>query len=104
MIKAPINLRDLRRRIYRKAKAEPAWRFWGLYVHVSKLETLREAYRLAKQSDGAPGIDGVTFEAIEAEGLQAWLQRLGGRNSRSLAGLPSRAAPRGGRYHRLELM
>jgi len=47
MIKAPISLQDLRRRIYRKAKAEPAWRFWGLYVHVCKLETLREAYRLA---------------------------------------------------------
>jgi RNA-directed DNA polymerase len=76
MIKAPISLRDLRRRIYRKAKAEPAWRFWGLYVHVCKLETLREAYRLAKQNDGAPGSDGTTFEAIEAGGLEAWLQQL----------------------------
>src|SRR6202140_1189754 len=76
MIKAPISLQDLRRRIYRKAKAEAAWRFWGLYVHVCKLETLREAYRLAQQNDGAPGVDGVTFEAIEAEGLEAWLQRL----------------------------
>ena len=43
MRKAPIKLRDLRRRIYVKAKAEPEWRFWGLYVHVCKLETLREA-------------------------------------------------------------
>jgi RNA-directed DNA polymerase len=76
MTKAPIGLQDLRRRIYRKAKAEPAWRFWGLYVHVCKLETLREAYRLAKQNNGAPGIDGVTFEAIEAGGLEAWLQQL----------------------------
>ncbi len=76
MMKAPISLQDLRRRIYRKAKAEPAWRFWGLYVHVCKLETLREAYRLAKQNNGAPGIDGVTFEAIAAEGLEAWLQQL----------------------------
>lgn len=76
MTKTPISLQDLRRRIYRKAKAEPAWRLWGLYVHVCKLETLREAYRLAKQNDGAPGIDGVTFEAIEAEGREAWLQQL----------------------------
>jgi RNA-directed DNA polymerase len=76
MTKAPISLRDLRRRIYRKAKAEPAWRFWGLYVHVCKLETLPEAHRLAKQNYGAPGIDGTTFEAIEAEGLEAWLQQL----------------------------
>src|SRR6202051_4839533 len=76
MIKTPISLQDLRRRIYRKAKAEPAWRFWGLYVHVCKLETLREAYRLAKLNNGAPGIDGVTFEAIAAEGLEAFLQQL----------------------------
>src|SRR6516165_1566114 len=76
MIKAPISLRDLRRRIYRKAKAEPAWRFWGLYVHVCKLETLREAYRLAKQNDGAPGVDRATFEAFEAGELDAWLQQL----------------------------
>jgi len=66
MTKAPISLRDLRRRIYRKAKAEPAWRFWGLYVHVCKLETLREAYRLARTNNGAPGTDGVTFATIEA--------------------------------------
>src|SRR5215467_15815763 len=78
MTKAPIGLQELRRRIYRKAKAEAAWRFWGLYVHVCKLEMLREAYRLAKQNNGAPGIDGVTFEAIEAEGLEAWLQQLRG--------------------------
>ena len=54
MRKAPIKLRDLRRRIYVKAKAEPEWRFWGLYVHVCKLGTLREAYALAKRNDGEP--------------------------------------------------
>ena len=70
MIKASINLQDLRRRLYVKAKAEPSWRFWGLYVHVCKMETLREAYEMAKQNDGAPGIDGVTFETIEAQGGQ----------------------------------
>ena len=48
MTKALISLQDLRRRLYIKAKAEPAWRFWGLYVHVCKKETLREAYSLAK--------------------------------------------------------
>ena len=69
MIKASIDLQDLRRRIYVKAKAEPSWRFWGLYVHVCKMETLRAAYAMAKQNDGAPGVDGVTFEAIEARRL-----------------------------------
>jgi len=76
MIKASINLQDLRRRLYVKAKAEPSWRFWGLYVHVSKMETLREAYEMAKENDGAPGIDGVTFEAIEAQGVDALLEQI----------------------------
>ena len=76
MTTTPISLQDLRRRIYAKAKAEPAWRFWGLDVHVCKLDTLREAYRLAKENNGAPGIDGVTFEAIEAEGVEIFLQHL----------------------------
>ena len=76
MIKTPIDLQDLRRRLYVKAKAEPSWRFWGLYVHVCKQETLAEAYRLAKANDGAPGIDGVTFAAIEADGLEGFLGQL----------------------------
>jgi RNA-directed DNA polymerase len=76
MTKAPINLQDLRRRLYIKAKAEPGWRFWGLYGHVCKRETLWEAYQLAKSNGGAPGIDGVTFEAIEAEGAEGFLDRL----------------------------
>jgi len=76
MTKTPISLQDLRRRIYTKAKAEPSWRFWGLYVHVCKLDTLREAYRLAKENNGAPGSDGVTFEAIEADGVETFLQQL----------------------------
>jgi RNA-directed DNA polymerase len=76
MIKAPVSLQDLRRRLYIKAKAEPTWRFWGLYVHVCKRETLRQAYQLAKSNDGAPGVDGVTFEAIEAEGTDVFLDRL----------------------------
>jgi hypothetical protein len=67
MTKTPITLQDLRRRLYVKAKAEPSWRFWGLYAHVCKPETRRDAYELAKQNDGAPGTDGVTFEAIDAE-------------------------------------
>jgi RNA-directed DNA polymerase len=70
----PPSLQDLRRRIYAKAKAEPAWRFWGLHVHVTKMETLREAYRLAKANNGAPGIDGVTFEAIEESGAEGFLE------------------------------
>jgi len=76
MIKAPISLQDLRRRIYAKAKAEESWRFWGLYIHVCKLETLYEAYRMAKENNGAPGLDGVTFEAIEWAGLESFLKQI----------------------------
>ena len=53
MTTAPISLQDLRRRLYVKAKAEKDWQFWGLYVHVGKLETLRAAYAMAKENDGA---------------------------------------------------
>ena len=76
MTTASIRLQDLQRRIYAKAKAEPSWRFWGLYVHVGKLETLRTAYAAAKANNGAPGIDGVTFDAIEASGVEGFLQQL----------------------------
>jgi RNA-directed DNA polymerase len=76
MTKAPITLQDLRRRLYVKAKAETSWRFWGLYVHVCKMETLRQAYALAKENDGAPGVDGVTFEAIEAQDVETFLEQI----------------------------
>ena len=76
MIKAPIDLQDLRRRIYAKAKAEPSWRFWGLYVHVCKMETLQAAYELAKENNGAPGVDGVTFESVESAGRAEFLEQL----------------------------
>ena len=76
MTNTPVSLQDLRRNIYVKAKAEPSWRFWGLYVHVCKMETLREAYTLAKKNNGAPGIDGVTFEAIEAQGVEKFLEQI----------------------------
>src|SRR3989454_7350943 len=76
MTKTPISLQDLRRSLYVKAKAEPTWRFWGLYVHVCKRETLQEAYWMAKSNDGAPGIDGVTFEAIEESGVESFLKQI----------------------------
>jgi RNA-directed DNA polymerase len=76
LINASVDLQDLRRRIYVKAKAETSWRFWGLYVHVCKMETLRVAYALAKKNDGAPGIDGVTFDDIEKQGVEAFLEQI----------------------------
>ncbi len=76
MTTTPVSLQDLRRKIYAKAKAEPHWRFWGLYVHVGKMETLRAAYAMAKANEGAPGSDGVTFEAIEEQGVEGFLEQI----------------------------
>ena len=76
MTTASISLQDLRRKIYVKAKADRSWRFWGLYVHVCRWETLAEAYKLAKQNKGAPGVDGVSFDDIEHEGVQQFLDEI----------------------------
>src|SRR5712664_494580 len=72
----PSSLQDLSKSLYDKAKAEPTKRFWGLYVHVCKMETLQEAYEMTKKNDGAPGIDGVTFEVIEQSGEESFLQQI----------------------------
>jgi RNA-directed DNA polymerase len=76
MTKTPISLQDLRRKIYLEAKADKSKRFWGLYVHICKLETLQEAYRLTRENKGAPGLDGVTFESIENAGLEDFLLQI----------------------------
>jgi RNA-directed DNA polymerase len=75
-VKAPVRLQDLRRRLYGMAKADTRKRFGDLYGLVAELETLRAGYDLAQRNDGAPGIDGVTFEAIEAGGVEAFLAEL----------------------------
>jgi len=76
MTKTSINLQDLRRKIYLKAKSDKTWRFWGLYVQVCKMQTLQWAYRDAKENNGAPGIDGVTFDDIEKAGVEAFLEQI----------------------------
>jgi hypothetical protein len=89
MIKTPSSLQDLSKSLYDKAKAEPNWRFWGLYVHVCKKETLQEAYQMAKKNNGAPGIDGVTFE--ESGGIsQADTGRTGPANVSAHGGTEER--------------
>jgi RNA-directed DNA polymerase len=76
MIKASIGLQDLRRKIYLKAKSDKTWRFWGLFVHVCKMETLHCAYRDVKANNGAPGVDGVTCADIESAGVEAFLEQI----------------------------
>jgi RNA-directed DNA polymerase len=73
----PEKIRTLQRKLYRKAKAEPAFRFYLLYDKIYQEDILRHAYAVARANAGAPGVDGVSFAQIEASGLEAWLAGLG---------------------------
>jgi RNA-directed DNA polymerase len=72
----PEKIRTLQRKLYIKAKAEPAYRFYQLYDKIYREDILHHAYRLARANAGMPGVDGVTFAAIEEEGAEAWLTGL----------------------------
>src|ERR1700688_1699193 len=72
----PTTIRTLQRNLYRKAKAEPAFRFYLLYDKIYRADILRHAYALARANAGAPGTDGMTFAAVEASGLERWLAGL----------------------------
>src|SRR3979490_1722148 len=72
----PTWIRSLQRKLYRKAKAEPAFRFYALYDKICREDILRHAYALARANAGAPGVDEVTFAQIEAAGVDGWLAGL----------------------------
>ena len=72
----PEKIRILQRKLYRKAKAEPAFRFYLLYDKIYREDILRHAYAVARANAGAGGVDGVSFAQIEASGLEAWLAGL----------------------------
>jgi len=107
MTTTSIGVQELRKRIGEKAKADPEHRFWGLYTHVWKLDVLREAYRLAKQNNGAPGVDGVNFQQIEAQGVEGFLEQLSGElREKTYQPLPCRQVdiPKdGGKMRRLRI-
>jgi len=75
-LQTPESIRRLQRKLYLKAKAEPAYRFYLLYDKIYREDILSHAYALARANKGAPGVDGVTFAMIEAEGLEAWLANI----------------------------
>src|SRR6266852_4826343 len=72
----PEKIETLQRKLYAKAKAEPGFRFYLLYDKIYRADILAHAYALAKANKGAPGVDGVTFETIEAAGVGEWLAAL----------------------------
>src|SRR5580704_2735001 len=75
-LETPEKIRTLQRKLYCKAKAEPAYRFYLLYDKIYRADILHHAYALARANAGAPGVDGVSFAQIEASGLEAWLAGL----------------------------
>ena len=75
-LETPDKIRTLQRKLYCKAKAEAEFRFYLLYDKICRADILSHAYRLARANAGAPGVDGVTFAQIEAEGVDAWLASL----------------------------
>ena len=72
-LKTPERIRSLQKKLYLKAKAEPDFRFYLLYDKVWREDILEHAYEVASANGGAPGVDGMTFEAIEAAGEEEWL-------------------------------
>ena len=77
MLSTPNTIRTLQRKLYHKAKQDPVFRFYALYDKIYRNDILSHAYELVRANKGAPGIDGVTFKAIECgEGKTEYLAKL----------------------------
>src|SRR5580704_11704344 len=72
-LETPMKIRMLQRKLYHKAKEEPNYRFYLLYDKMYREDILAHAYALAKSNQGAPGVDGQSFQGIESKGLEGWL-------------------------------
>lgn len=82
----PDNIRTLQRKLYIKAKQEPDYRFYALYDKLYRADILCHAWRLVKANGGSPGVDRLTFEAIEREeGVERYLEE--NATWRNLAGV-----------------
>src|SRR5208283_3302055 len=84
MLKTPEKIRELQRKLYRKAKQEKEYRFYLLYDKTYRLDILSHAYNLVKANKGAPGIDGETFGSIEERegGAEKYLEKIAGELKR----------------------
>jgi group II intron reverse transcriptase/maturase len=71
-----VKVGKLQAALHAKAKQAPTYRFYALYDKVYRADVLRHAYQGCRANDGSPGVDGQTFEDIEAYGLGKWLGEL----------------------------
>jgi len=72
----PESVQKLQTALHDKAKGSPNFRFYALYDKVYRKDVLAFAYERCKANDGAAGVDGQTFEDIEAYGRERWLDEL----------------------------
>jgi hypothetical protein len=73
-LETPESVRQLQHSLQTKAKAQASYRFYSLYDKVWRRDVLSYAYELSRENDGAPGVDGQTFEQIEKTDKEAWLE------------------------------
>ena len=81
-LNTPEAIRTLQRKLYCKAKAEPQFRFYQLYDKIWRSDILAPAWALSRANRGAPRVDGVTFEQIEAQGVTRLAERFAGRGEK----------------------
>src|SRR5271168_998147 len=72
-LETPMKIRMLQKKLYQKAKEEPNYRFYLVYDKMYREDILAHSYALAKSNQGAPGVDGQSFQGIESQGLEEWL-------------------------------
>ncbi len=70
------KVQKLQDTLHAKAKESPNFRFYALYDKVYRDDVLWVAYRRCLVNKGAAGVDGQTFEDIEAYGATKWLGEL----------------------------
>ncbi len=71
-----MSVRKLRETLHAKAKKAPSYRFYALYDKMHREDILGFAYWCCLENKGAPGVDGQTFEDIDAYGFERWLDEL----------------------------